>query len=81
MDQQQQPTVGRTVHFFPALDDGEAKSNGNRGPVAAIITRVWSTQVVNLTLFPDYAAPVPRTSVVLRSPEASTNCWDWPARV
>lgn len=81
----QKPSVGRVVHYFPPLEDREARANGNDGPLAAIITRVWSDTGVNLTVFPDFAFPIARSSVFKRSPGATgpspSGDWDWPERV
>lgn len=79
---EQNPSVGRIVHFFPTELDDEARSNGNSGPVAAVITRVWDESMVNLTIFPDAMHPTPRTSVPHRSTHApGAPYWDWPERV
>lgn len=44
-----EPTVGRIVHFF----DPQEKNDNKYGPSprAAIITYVWSNEMVNLTVF------------------------------
>lgn len=75
------PSVGRIVHFFPYLHDGEARNNGNPGPVAAMITRVWNPTCVNITVFPDFHQPILHTSVQQRTAENAEGVWDWPARV
>lgn len=54
----QKPSLGRIV-LFGALD-----SNGQKEH-PAIITRVWSDECVNLTVLPDYGAPVCKSSVPL----------------
>lgn len=48
--------VGLPVQFNPGKDDDFAKANGNPGPVAAVITRVWSNGVCNLKVMPDHGA-------------------------
>lgn len=80
------PTVGRVVHFWPAYEDSEACSNSNAGPLAAVITRVHSDEIVNLLILPDYNAPPGhRTSIKLWSglveegPDRPS--WSWPERV
>lgn len=79
---EQKPSVGRIVHYFPSEQDTEALSNGNDGPIAAIVTRVWDASgCVNLTVFPDYSSPVARSSVLPRSDALRTNSWEWPPRV
>lgn len=59
------PQVGQTVQFFPAPRDSGALGNGQRhgDPVAAIVTRVWQDDYVNLAVFADTDPPVARTSV------------------
>lgn len=77
------PTVGRIVHFYPNEADYTARSNGVKPgePLAAIITRVWNEDGVNLTIFPDAAAPLSRTSVVRRGvAHENSSSWDWPPR-
>lgn len=61
------PTVGRVVWFYPYANSGEAgfdpTSDGE--PLAAIIARVWSDRMVNLTVFDASGKPHSRTSVEL----------------
>lgn len=72
------PTVGRIVHYF---------APGASGPVAAIVTWVWSDDCVNLNIFADQTAnpiadPSPlKTSVIKRSDFVQGDVWDWPERV
>jgi hypothetical protein len=79
------PSIARIVLVTGAV----AVSNG--ATVApAMITRVWSDTLVNLTVFPDCAPPVNLTSVSLH-PDAETargtcafpssNAAYWPPRV
>lgn len=72
------PTVGRIVHFFPG-DNADHQSNGNgpNDPIAAVITRVWNDDMVNLMVFVDGPAPIWVTSV-MRSAQAPNRRWDWP---
>lgn len=83
------PSIGRIVHVIGP----DAESNG-AAVAPAIITRVWSEDLVNVTIFPDGAAPVARTSVRLYADEdeahrqagasarsAASNQAFWPPRV
>ena len=54
----QQLSVGRIGHVIGP----DAESNGSTF-ASAVITRVWNETMVNLTMFPDAAAPVVKTSV------------------
>jgi hypothetical protein len=61
------PTVGRVVWFHPptnAAEGGFAAPDAGQ-PLAAIIARVWSERMVNLTVFDANGVPHSRTSVVL----------------
>lgn len=72
------PTVGRIVHFRSLT--GES-FNGTHDPQAAIITRVWSESVVNLTVFPDAGTPFSETSVTfLQSDLNEPRSAFWPPR-
>jgi hypothetical protein len=58
------PRIGETVLFTPNPDDTVAKSNhNNESPIAAIVTRVWSSVCVNLKIIPDCGPMQDRTSV------------------
>lgn len=61
------PTVGRVVWFHPSELTGEANFARHQDgqPYAAIIARVWSNAIVNLTVFDASGTPHPRTSVKL----------------
>jgi hypothetical protein len=58
--------IGRIVHVI-----GKGAESNGATVAPAIVTRVWSEptvdgkQMVNLTIFPDNAAPVPQGSVWL----------------
>lgn len=80
------PSLGRTI-----IVRLQAPSNGSI-TAPAIITAVWNNTdtrngqaYVNVTAFPDYAAPLPISSVILYDTEAeagnSGNVGWWPARV
>jgi hypothetical protein len=68
-------------------------ANGNGADIApAVVTRVWSDEMVNVTVFPDCGAPVPATSVrIVADEEAARAVNDgapypqtlafWPPRV
>jgi hypothetical protein len=65
---EQKPSIGRIVHF-------------KRGDVAcaAIVTRVWSDTMVNLTVFdPDGGPDVKFTSSRYGTGDTE---WSWPPRV
>jgi hypothetical protein len=77
------PTVGRVVWYFPPTNAAEAGfARPDEGtPCAAIIARVWSDAVVNLTVFDANGAAFPRTSVYLvqdgeAAPEHAGHC-EW----
>ncbi|GEM_PF-1389528 len=58
------PTVGRIVHYFPAmLDEGIKPEPGS--PLAAIITRVWTDTCINITYFDANGVAFGKTSVLL----------------
>lgn len=56
------PTVGRIVHYTPHRTEPIAKGGGK---LAAIVTHVWSVNLVNLTVFDANGIPTGRTSVPL----------------
>ncbi len=62
------PSIGRTVHFVDTVDRH----------CAAVITRVWSSYVVNLMVFPDAGLPYPYTSSLLDETAEKQNSWHWP---
>lgn len=79
MSNQIEPSVGRIVMFH-----SDAKQNGsNVHP--AIITRVWTRDCVNLTIFPDAGLPYSVTSVSYGEngdgPCVFSQRWFWPERV
>jgi hypothetical protein len=58
------PTVGRVVWFYPHAGDSTlCQAPGE--PLAAIIARVWSDRVVNLSVIDANGKQEPRTSVTL----------------
>jgi hypothetical protein len=64
----QTPAIGRIVHLIGPY----ANSNGS-DVAPAIITRVWSDTMINVTAFPDCAAPQTVTSVKLVEDEATAS--------
>lgn len=81
------PSIGRIVHVT-----GPAASANGVDIAPAIITRVWSDTMLNVTVFPDAATPRPATSVKLVEDEATAsdinaqaehpqNLAYWPPRV
>ena len=68
-----QPTLGRIV-----LHRGIESNVATVHP--AVITRVWSDECVNLTVFPDNDNPTPITSQNLVDPDGTDQGWFWPIR-
>jgi len=61
------PTVGRVVLFHPCVADADmTRGEEEDAPLAAIITRVWSDELVNLAVFDANGISHGRTSVKLR---------------
>jgi hypothetical protein len=85
-EQHMTPSIGRIVHYKPGPNDplvaygGQARKADD--VMAAVVTRVWTDEMVNLVVFVDNGEPVPRTSVQ-RADVASggSASWDWPPRV
>ncbi len=78
---QQQPSVGRIVHFYSASDDDSTDGKS----CAAIIVDVFDghpDQAVNLVVFHPYGGSRPFHSVPLRSlSQGGPRWWDWPPHV
>lgn len=81
------PAIGRIVHLVGT----HADSNG-ADVAPAIITRVWSDEMINVCVFPDSGTPHNVTSVKLVADEAAAralsdglpykqNAAFWPSRV
>lgn len=66
------PSVGRIVHF---------RAYASAEPQAAIITRVWGPDCVNLTVLPDCAPPFSASSVNHVEKGYGGQTWEWPERV
>jgi hypothetical protein len=63
------PFVGCPVVLVPGVQNPHLYSNGNKSedPIAAIVTRVWSDDAVNLVCFPDHGAQQICGSVLSKS--------------
>jgi hypothetical protein len=74
------PTVGRIVHYTPSEDAG-----GKGQPYPAVVTHVWSDQVVNLSVANDGEFPFGRDdehpTSVPRDDRGGPRTWRWPPRV
>lgn len=74
----QKPSLGGIVFTFLAPEE-----NNGADVAPAIITRVWSDDMVNITVFPDAGyGPIRKTSVKLvesQPGEPGPACW-WPPR-
>lgn len=68
-------TVGRIVQYVPPSTD-HPTSNNDAQVVPAIVTRVWSNNVLNLTVFADARDAVPVTSVP-HSANGEPGTWHW----
>lgn len=58
------PTVGRVVHYWRANEKPER--NVLEDPCAAIITRVFGPQMINVVVFSPEGVPTGRTSIWLK---------------
>ena len=61
-----QPTIGRIVYFFQKMT---GLGVPDVGPLAAIITHVWTDRMVNLCVFNSNGGSKGHASVTLRQPE------------
>lgn len=59
------PTHGRIVLYHPSEFDRRPMTIHTDKPLAAIITHVWSDELVNLCVFDSNGSPIARTSVPL----------------
>ncbi len=57
------PTVGRILYYSPGV--GDAVPHDGKVPIPAIIVRVWSDSLLNLTVFDHNGNSHARTSVPL----------------
>lgn len=72
----QKPSVGRVVHFYKTESDAGANQMQ-----AAVITKVWSDECVNLYIMPaDGGSGYGQTSVMF-SETPRVYSWCWPPRV
>lgn len=60
-----QPTVGRVVWYRPNAAEKTFMTILGNGPLAAIVTHVWSDTCVNLTVFDSNGQAHGKTSVTL----------------
>lgn len=60
------PTVGRVVWFRPHNSEASLMALNGEEPLAAIIAKVWSDTLVNLSVIDANGHHHPRTSVQLR---------------
>lgn len=74
---EQMPTVGRIVHYWLPADSAGSRLNC----VAAVITRVWNSECVNLKVIPDSNGPGAWLTSIVRSGTPMRGCWSWPERV
>ena len=81
------PSIGGIVIVV-----GGPVARNNEDTAPAVVTHVWSDNMINATAFPDMDAPVPVASVQLFGDEAGARAWVaedpsrslacfWPARV
>jgi hypothetical protein len=68
-------TTGRIVQYVPPSTDHPTANNGAT-VVPAIVTRVWTNNVLNLTVFADVRDAVPVTSVS-HSVKGEPGTWHW----
>lgn len=69
-----EPSLGRIVWYRERRDDGFLDE------CPAIITKVWSNNCINVTVFRDMQEPLPKSSVVYSDADNmdgsySTFCW------
>jgi hypothetical protein len=70
------PTIGRIVLFR----DKSYTDIYGLPEYPAIVTRVWDTNVINLTIFIDGLSPKFESSVVYNEQvsDSDAHCWRWP---
>lgn len=69
------PSPGRIVLVTDADSNGVTEH-------PAIVTRVWSPECINMTVFPDYGVPYCMSSVSVSDDGSSQpHRWRWPPRV
>lgn len=72
------PTIGRIViYHFSESEAGAFNNTADNAP--AIITRVWSDLIVNLTIFSDGAGSIMRRTSVKQG--IGGGQWSWPEKV
>jgi hypothetical protein len=68
------PSVGRVVWYYPPTNSAESgfARPDDGAPLAAVIARVWSDTLLNLTVFDANGDPHSRTSVLLVQEDQAT---------
>lgn len=76
------PSVGRVVHYFMSEDERINTASTERGPAAAVITRVEGDQV-DLTVFPCGTTVLTARRRVPQAARLSSDGqhWAWPPRL
>jgi hypothetical protein len=70
--EKQTPSVGRIVHFFPS---------GSSEPQAALVIKVWNSELVNVSACNENGTWSSYTSVQQGdAADTSRSRWNWPAR-
>lgn len=72
-----QPSVGRIVLYTPM--SGDPVNHYSVEPCAAVVTKVWGVDCLNLQVLPDMAAPF-CVSSVMRGVPGVFRSWHWPPR-
>ena len=68
------PTPGRVVLYTPHEGDADLFRHDATQPLAAIVTYVWSDNMVNLSVFNQNGRQHERTSVLLLQDDAIAPC-------
>ena len=63
------PTIGRVVHYYTNSSGRDVVQHDDTEPMAAIITYVWSDDMVNLAVFDHNGNAHSMTSITLRQPD------------
>ena len=72
------PSIGRIVYF----DSPDKEQRGHTyDPVPAIITRVWGSHMVDLTIFRNMMEPLPMANVQFSEDPTAGMRWFWPPRI
>lgn len=76
MAKKKQASIGDIVKFYPHKDDKVSFSNSHPGPIAAIVTRIWDSGLVNLKIIPDCGPMEDRGSVQPKSDKFTSYCYE-----